>query len=470
MIHPTTHKVLLGFALVHLILAASLPLALFEAHYALYGVHWQLSYVDHPPLVGWLQGLIQFFSHADLAQRLLPVTITLGSQYLLVLLALRLFPEQRQIDSTTAWVVQLIPISHIGFMAAPDLPLTLFSLLAFWCCLNLLEKNRWRDWLLLGLCTGLAGLSKYTAVTLVLSLALVLWHHHRNLRWLLQPPLWAAALLGGLCIAPVLWWNYQHDWVSFTFQLAYQGGEGWSGSHMLQALLSQIAAYSPLILLTFLPVHASVHQTTRTRLWFWAAPLLVLFSYQAGAGRSSEHWTYSAWLLLAPLIAYQLTQHWHRTWLRRAVVGWGVMLALVFVVLCATPWLSFKDFKHPLAKISGWPPASERAKQLLHEWQQELPPHENQPTLAVQNWHHAEPLAWYGRPVVVRDMKHETSQYSQWFGHFKPGDRGLLVHPSKRTEPPEIHSTSAQCTWVDSLPVYINEGLGRVYHFYRCQW
>ncbi|WP_162141178.1 ArnT family glycosyltransferase [Simiduia agarivorans] len=470
MIHPTTHKVLLGFALVHLILAASLPLALFEAHYALYGVHWQLSYVDHPPLMGWLQGLVQLVSHADMAQRLIPIGITLGTQYLLVLLALRLFPDQPGIDRTTAWVVQLIPISHIGFMAAPDLPLMLFSLLTFWCCLNILEQQRWRDWLLMGLCIGLAGLSKYTAVTLVVSLALVLWHQHRHLRWLAQPKLWLAAVVGGLCVLPVLWWNYQHDWISFTFQMEYQGGDGWSLPHMAQALANQLIAYSPLVLLAFLPVQQPGHQHARARLWCWAAPLLLLFAYQAGAGRSSEHWTYSAWLLLAPLMALQLRTLWHKLWLRRAVYTWGILLSLVFALLIAAPWLSFKDFKHPLGKISGWPPASERANQLLNEWRQELADTEPQPTLAVQNWHHAEPLAWYGRPVVVRDMKHETSQYSQWFGHFAPGDRGLLVRPSKRTEAPEIQSEAAECTWVDSLPVYLNKGIARVYHFYRCQW
>lgn len=50
-----------------LLIAASMLLRLFsaravglsvdEAHYALYGLHLDWSYFDHPPMVGWLQAV-----------------------------------------------------------------------------------------------------------------------------------------------------------------------------------------------------------------------------------------------------------------------------------------------------------------------------------------------------------------------------------------------------------------------------
>ncbi|WP_390592617.1 ArnT family glycosyltransferase [Simiduia litorea] len=179
-INNNTHKILLGFTLLHLLAAAVLPLMFFEAHYALYGYYLQLSYVDHPPLMGWLQGLVQVFNSSEFSLRLAPAVLTLATQYTLVTIALKLYPKTANIDVALAWLLQLIPISFIVFMAAPDLPLALFSCLGFLFLLNILERDSWAGWLGLGVGFGAAGLSKYSAITLVLSLPMALWLGRRN--------------------------------------------------------------------------------------------------------------------------------------------------------------------------------------------------------------------------------------------------------------------------------------------------
>jgi hypothetical protein len=42
-------------AIVRIVLAPYVALGVDEAHYVLYGLHLDLSYFDHPPLVGWMQ-------------------------------------------------------------------------------------------------------------------------------------------------------------------------------------------------------------------------------------------------------------------------------------------------------------------------------------------------------------------------------------------------------------------------------
>ena len=53
------HSLFLSFiafvALLRLLLAPFVGLGVDEAHYVLYGLNLDLSYFDHPPLVGWVQ-------------------------------------------------------------------------------------------------------------------------------------------------------------------------------------------------------------------------------------------------------------------------------------------------------------------------------------------------------------------------------------------------------------------------------
>src|SRR4051812_28113802 len=71
----------LGF---HYILAALLPLTNDELYYWDWSSSLQWSYIDHPPMVGWLAGIVRFFLgeyafSADLFPRFLSPLLHLGA-------------------------------------------------------------------------------------------------------------------------------------------------------------------------------------------------------------------------------------------------------------------------------------------------------------------------------------------------------------------------------------------------------
>lgn len=475
---PIIHRLLLGFALLHLVLATVLPMMFFESHYALYGYYPQPSYVDHPPLIGWLQWLMQRVSDSDFALRVIPVGLTLLTQYVLIAIAQRLYVGSPRVGVSLAWLLQLLPITHIAFVAAPDLALALFVSLGFWFMLDIVERDSWTAWLGLGACFGLAGLSKYTAVTLVVSLPLALWIGGHGWRWLLTPKPWVAGALAAILIGPVIYWNLQNDWLSFTFQMGYQtgdqaAGQAWSLAAFARALGIQLVTYSPLILVPFFFWRPSQNRTALLLCLSWGLPVFALFLYQVGAGRTSPHWTYAAWLSLSPALAWWMLQHWSNKGLRWLVYGWGATLGLITLVAIALPWIPFDDYKHPLQRYVGWQEASLHGVELNQAWQTELDsqaPGQNQSSLLVYNWHYAEPVAWYARPAVVRDALNETSQYSQWFGTWKSGDKGLLIMPDISTTPEQVHIDHVACQPVDQLPVLIGNKKAQVFHYYRCVW
>ena len=87
------HAVIWAYAGFHLLIAALMPLVAHEAHYALYGRHLALSFLDHPPLAAWLQAPVVWLSGSDFALRLLPIGLSVAGQYLLAALSRRLHPD-----------------------------------------------------------------------------------------------------------------------------------------------------------------------------------------------------------------------------------------------------------------------------------------------------------------------------------------------------------------------------------------
>jgi 4-amino-4-deoxy-L-arabinose transferase-like glycosyltransferase len=180
-----------------------------EAHYALYGYHLDWSYFDHPPLVGWLQALVLPFSSGEFALRLWPVLLGALASLALFRLTRELYPAA---SPWTAFVAVALLHSALAFQVlslamlpdTPLLPLGIAAALVLW---RVLERGAACDWLWLGLLLGLAGLAKYTAVTLALSavLLLALGGQWAQLR---RPWPWLAVGLALLLITP--WDRIEH--------------------------------------------------------------------------------------------------------------------------------------------------------------------------------------------------------------------------------------------------------------------
>ena len=107
-------------------------------------------------------------------------------------------------------------------MAWHDHWLVWFGTAGSYCLVRFLSGDRAKSvpWLYgAGLLIGLAGLSKYVALFLGLGwlVAIASKAQWRSLFW--SGHLYGAIGLALLVMAPVLWWNAQHEWISFQFYL-----------------------------------------------------------------------------------------------------------------------------------------------------------------------------------------------------------------------------------------------------------
>jgi 4-amino-4-deoxy-L-arabinose transferase-like glycosyltransferase len=234
-----------GFSAIRLLVGGSSGLSVDEAHYALYGLHPDWSYFDHPPLIGWLQALVLPFSESTLALRVLPVMLFAATGLVLYRLTRSLFPQESPWLGfiSVALLQSGLMFQLIGIAMLPDTPLLLLGLLVLWVLQGALTTAQMRYWLALGLLLGLAALSKYTAITLVATV-LISMAFTRQWRQLLNPAVWLAMLLAALVMLPILYWNARHDWISFLYQLHHGTGNlHWQASRFLLSEAAQLLVY-----------------------------------------------------------------------------------------------------------------------------------------------------------------------------------------------------------------------------------
>ncbi len=428
-----TLYLVLATSLLHLLVMGRFDLSVDEAHYALYGLHLDWSYFDHPPMVGWMQALALLFSDHAWVLRLWAVLLAAGASWLLYRLSAELYPDASPwlpVVAVALWQSAVI-FQVLSMGLVPELPLLFFGLAAALAMHRVVERGGLREWLWLGLWLGLAGLSKYTAVLLVLSLLLLIAWRGRW-RMLATPGPWLAALLALLLITPVLGWNYFHDWISFSYQLGHGAPDRhWQGGRLLTAEAAQFLAYGPLLIISAV---AGLLAALRRReagdrlLLAMALPPLLLFAWMGGYETTLPHWTLLAWACAAPLGARWLLTARERRWWPRLLERVGVVYALVLTLLIhaqfTQPWIPFEEGKHPLTDLYGWHEAAERGAELARE--EGLP-------LAVGNWFLASRIAWYARPTPVQVLDARYDQFDLWFNpegdRFVRGDAALLIVP-----------------------------------------
>lgn len=459
--------------LLHLLVAGRFELSGDEAHYALYGFHLDWSYFDHPPMVGWLLATVLPFADGEFALRLWPITLSALSSWLLYRLTRQLYPQASPWIATVAVALlhSAIVFQLLSLAMLPDTPLLPLGLAAAMLLHRATVMEHGPAWLGVGLVFGLAGLSKYTAVLLVISTLLIIsWGHWRNLR---SPWLWAGVALATLLILPVLGWNYVNDWLSFNYQLGHGMPErDWSIKRVGISFVGQIVAYGPLLVLASVvagirSLRDSAHRFTL----LIAVPLLLFFGWNSGYEISLPHWTLLGWMLLLPLTAHWLVDRWQLRSVRLLSLGGGLYSVLLILLLHSalfSPWLPFKENRYPLADLYGWKPTALKAEALTKEYALE-----SDKALAIfaGNWSFASHIAWYARPVPVKVTDSTYTQSDIWFGSPQAGENGILVVPYQFRNDSQGNGLKRfeQCDFIEQVPVMIDNKVATSNELYHCK-
>lgn len=125
-------------------------------------------------------------------------------------------------EALTFWVLIALNASIVfelyGFVITPDSPLIFAWAATIFSIWRLILSGDMKWWYIAGIAMGLSWLGKYSGIMLVPSVFMFFLISKDQRKWLLTPHPYLASLLAVIVFAPVLIWNFQHDWISFAFQ------------------------------------------------------------------------------------------------------------------------------------------------------------------------------------------------------------------------------------------------------------
>ena len=476
--------VVILFSLMHLFTSGNAELTNDEAQYALYGYYLDWSYFDHPPLSGWLNALILQFSDSDFALRIWPLLLAALTSFLLYGFTRDLFPtETLWLSTLVVLLYQASIISQVFALAMlPDTPLIPIAISAIWLLHRSLKENQQHLWIYIGLLFGLAGLAKYTAVTLVFTalFSLIIYKSHKVV---LSKWPWMAIILASIVIAPVLYWNIQHDWISISYQLNHGAPESsWKISNALISQASQFITYSPAVYVfglvaifsAFNIQNKNLKSKSEKYVLAFSLPILVLFGWMSGYQQTLPHWTALGWIALLPLTAKWILQHWGNKAVRFFLyisLIYSFVMSISFHLFLATSLMPFENNKHPLEDLYGWKIVASKAVELKVKMEQQDLTKDTKlkPVIFVGNWSQFSRLAWYAKPTTVQVTDQRYGQSDIWYGSPKIGANGVLVVPPKykNTQASGV-SKFEHCNFHENVSQTVNNIIAATYQLYLC--
>lgn len=441
----TAIAIALAATAVRLVLAAFIPLVPDETYYWEWSRHLASGYFDHPPAIAlFIHSGVAIFGTTPFGVRVASVLAGLGTVLAAIVLARRLGGEAAALWASV--IAACLPLASAGFiLATPDAPLLLTSaltLVALERALDAPHRSRaartW--WIVSGLLLGASFASKYTAVLLPLGV-LIAFLIGRPLRAQLAAPGPYVALAAALVVfAPVLVWNAQHDWVSFTFQLSHGLGapSGKALQHELSLLGGQLALASPVLFVLMAiavvrtirrsPSDEMPHAEQRYLLGVVTAVMFLFFVGSALDKRVEPNWPGLAYVPATVLLAILAERAPWRKWTIAGCVV-GAIFVVAIYVQALVPILPFPPQSDPIGRAYGW--AALAAS--VDTAQSEVPPSAGVNTWVAGNrYQDASELAFHlpEHPVVFSlNLGSRSNQYELWpdFAHTARAGDNLVV-------------------------------------------
>ena len=348
-----------------------------EAYYWVWSERLDAGYFDHPPMVAWeIRLFTSIFGDHPWVIRLPAVLAWLAINVSVYVITRDAFPKHWITPWLAVLVATSVPLYQVGFhVITPDSPYLLFTAISYWTLyLALTRDPRW--WLATGVFVGLSLLSKYIAVLFPAAVFIALILSAKGRQHLLTPWPWLAIAVAALVFSPVVYWNAQHDWLSFLFQLGHGVNlkNEPSLSNVLLYIGSQLVVAMPWVFVAMIvavfksrPLLSGRESLHAVMVSGFAFPL-IFFALTGFTMISGAHWPAAAYIpgsvLLGGMLGRWLfvsgdsgveEKHQQRSWLVVVIV-----LAALLSMLLANV-VRYRG-NTQLANTFGWPEAGEVVK------------------------------------------------------------------------------------------------------------
>jgi 4-amino-4-deoxy-L-arabinose transferase-like glycosyltransferase len=485
--------------------AMAVPIALALAQIALhltlglgYGVfrgelyYWDCAnhpawgYVDHPPLsIAVLAVWKAAFGDSMLSMRILPA-LAGGA---LILLTARLAGRlgggtfARGLAAAIAFATPSY-LGITGYYSMNSFELLFWVALAF-IALDVIERGRRRDWVLLGLCVGLGTLNKISVLLAAAAAGVVILAATR-LRALRKPGPYLAVGIAALVVAPHVAWQVQNGWPTREFVENAQRYKMTAQSPVdfLRGVLMEMGPLMAPWLVAGLVGLLAAPALRRGRPLGWMTLLaLAVLTFS----RSKPYYAVAAFppVIAGLSVLIEVATAARHKWLRALPVA-AAMADLALAAPFAIPMLPVDSFIAYQRALGTRPPSEERRDtgvlpQFLADrfgWPElaaqvagavrSLPPSDRAHCLIVaDNYGEAAAINYYGRRYGLARAASQHNNYYLW-GHGSGTPTAYVIVGDRRqaleqafTEVREVARTGAPHAMPDEtgVPIWICRGL-----------
>ncbi|WP_020674710.1 ArnT family glycosyltransferase [Geopsychrobacter electrodiphilus] len=427
-----------------------------EAYYWDWSRRLAFGYFSKPPLIAWINALTTALFGATSVSVRLPAVVLGGlGLWGLFLAARRIYSAEVGFWTLVVWLATPATAA-LGLIMATDVLLICCWSLALWTLWHSLEDDTFGWKLATALLIGIGTLGKQMMLVFPLLMLIYLLLSPQDRPQLKRPWPWLVVCGSLLFLIPPLWWNAQHDWITFRHTAHNIGG---SNPDMLARLAtfsefvgSQLGLLSPLSWLLLVALAFSLllqlKKLPRQTLYLLCFNLIGLIGFFLMSFKKSINPNWPAVFYPAGMI---LLAAWGRGALNAGRLdrlrrffnpAWklGLILLLAGYLL---PFVSqnLLDLgrKDPTWRIRGWQEAGRVTAEILAQQ-----PHSDKTfILGIERKHAAESAfylpdhprtyRWAGDPPVV------SSQYEVWPGPFdRIGWDALILSDSGTPLPPKL--------------------------------
>jgi dolichol-phosphate mannosyltransferase len=278
-----------------------------EAYYWNYAQHLDIGYLDHPPLTAWLIAFATSARDSEFFVRLPAVASWCVTAAFVALYARDAGGPAVALKSvllvSTLWFFFLT-----GWFMVPDAPLTAAWAASLYYLQRAFVDAVPRAWIGAGIAIGIGMLSKYSMVLVPAAAFAYMLVDSRSRRSLATPAPWTGALIALALFSPVIAWNLQNDWASFTFQgrRRLEGNAAVFDFHWF--VLFAVALVTP-----WAVAGCALSLARMRRAWRDPARTTAPPAAADGSERARRRWKFVVVFTVVPLAAFAVPSLWSET-------------------------------------------------------------------------------------------------------------------------------------------------------------
>jgi hypothetical protein len=290
-----------------------------EAYYALFAKHLSFGYFDHPPMIALMIRTGQTVFSNEFGVRLLPVLAVTIALYFIYQLA-----DVKKPGLFMTAIFSIFGLNVLGFLALPDSPLLLFSVLFFVAYKKFLIKESYTNSVLLGITMACMLYSKYHGILVIIFAVL------SNLKILKSPKFYISAGVAFLLFIPHILWQFNNGFISISYHLFERSAATYKASFTYEYLIGQVLYYGPVSAIFMFIAAIRFRKTDlfekalKWNLWGF----LCFFLVGTLRGRVEVNWTLP---IIIPLLIFLLKSGNAKP----AFEKWFYISAIPFIILIA---------------------------------------------------------------------------------------------------------------------------------------